>query len=375
MTDSKKRVAELDAEIGAIDRAILQQLEARARLSKVRRNELEGQPLPVDVGEGAWLEGLCAVASGDVPPESIRQIFRPIRALARSIEEPVRVAYLAPEGGLCQQAAESYFGAGASWVEAASTERVLGQVTRGRASFAVFPFESSLDGLNQQAITALAETPLVLVGQRELRLQYDLVSRSTEPARVERLYGTAAALAACDTLIERDLPMAEIIDVRSPLVAVRHAREDEANAAIVSQAVGRAGEVPVLRDDVADACDIRIRFGIAGKRPASRTGRDTTCLLFSVNDAPGALYGVLKHFAERHVNLRRMQARPVSGQGFGFDYVFYVELDGHVTDRALVTALEALKHSTRYLHLLGSFPSDQADLRVEAGAVVPEGSG
>ena len=99
------------------------------------------------------------------------------------------------------------------------------------------------------------------------------------------------------------------------------------------------------------------RYAIAGARPAIRSGKDTTCLLFSVDDSPGALFDVLRHFAERGVNLKKLQSRPVSGKGW--DYVFYVEVSGHVTDRPLVTALEAVKRGTKYLKVLGSFPIER----------------
>lgn len=97
-----------------------------------------------------------------------------------------------------------------------------------------------------------------------------------------------------------------------------------------------------------------MRFAIASARPAMKSGNDVTCILFSVDDQPGSLFGVLKHFAERGVNLRKLQSRPVSHPSW--DYVFYVELGAHVTERAVVTALEAIKRTTKYLKVLGSLP-------------------
>jgi chorismate mutase/prephenate dehydratase len=97
-----------------------------------------------------------------------------------------------------------------------------------------------------------------------------------------------------------------------------------------------------------------MRFAIASARPAMRSGNDVTCILFSVDDQPGSLFGVLRHFAERGVNLKKLQSRPVSHPSW--DYVFYVELGAHVTERPVVTALEAIKRTTKYLKVLGSFP-------------------
>jgi chorismate mutase/prephenate dehydratase len=122
--------------------------------------------------------------------------------------------------------------------------------------------------------------------------------------------------------------------------------------------VGRAAGLSSRRANVGDEPDLKLRHANAAARPAMRTGNDVTCLLFSVDDAPGSLFGVLKNFAERGVNLRKLQSRPVP-QG-GWDYVFYVELSAHVTDRSVTTALEAIKRTAKYLKVLGSCPSSGA---------------
>ena len=96
-----------------------------------------------------------------------------------------------------------------------------------------------------------------------------------------------------------------------------------------------------------------LRYAVAALRPASRTGRDVTALLFTASDQPGALFETLKHFAERGVNLRKIQSRPAEGEG----YLFFIELSGHITDRSLVAALEGVKKQTRTLKILGSFPA------------------
>jgi chorismate mutase/prephenate dehydratase len=136
---------------------------------------------------------------------------------------------------------------------------------------------------------------------------------------------------------------------------VELAKEEPRAGAIVPERVGRAAGLESRRANVGDAPDLRIRYAIASARPAVKTGNDITFLLFSVDDSPGSLFGVLRHFAERGVNLRKLQSRPVA-QG-SWDYVFYVELGAHLTDRSVTTALEAIKRTTKYLKVLGSCPA------------------
>jgi chorismate mutase / prephenate dehydratase len=357
MEDKKRQIAELRERIAAVDVQIREQLEARARLSREIYALLEGEaPLP-ELTERDWLKGIEAQASGDLACEELSAIFSRIRASARALEQPARVAYVGPEGGFCHELSRGYFGASATFIECATTAEALEHVVRGRAVHAVFPFESSVDGLALGSIRALESTDLVLVADRNSIASYDLMSQTTNLADIDKVYATAVAHAGCELFLDRELPSVTVIDVRTPLVAAQLATDDRGSAAIVSERAGRAAGLELVRRNIGDAAEVRVRYAIAGARPAMRTGHDTTCLLFSVDDAPGALFGVLRHFAERGINLKKLQSRPVHETGW--DYVFYVEVTGHVTDRPVVTALEAVKRVTKYLRVLGSFPSGE----------------
>lgn len=352
MADPNREVAELRERIAVLDKQLLDLLESRAKLSREIHARAEGTS--IDVGEREWREKLVAASSGAMPAASLHAILSEIGAAARAIEQPVTVSYVGPEGGFCHHAAAGYFGAPANLFSAPTVKDALEEVTRGRAACAVFPFESSTDGLVQASVTALAETDLVLVGERVSQATYDLANQSGEIAEIEKVYATAMARAACERFLDTDLPRASIIDVRSPAVAVELSREEATSAAIVPERTARTAGLKTARANVGDDADVKVRYRIASARPAIRSGNDVTCLLFSVDDAPASLFGVLKHFAERGVNLRKLQSRPV--QRGNFDYVFYVELSAHLTERPVVTALEAIKRNTKYLKVLGSFP-------------------
>jgi len=352
MTDAKE-VAALREKIAVLDREILERLDQRAKISK-RIHGLAETGSSIDVNESEWLNGLVAQSSGELPQQSLRAIFGEIRAAARSLEQPARVAYVAPDGGFCHRTALAHFGAAMTGISSPSVTEALDEVVRGRAAYAVFPYESSVDGLIQPSVSALAKTELVLVAERVTPATFHLMSRGVAAADIEKVYATAHAHAACQRFIDTELPRASVIDVRAPVVAAELASEESLSAAIVPEATGRAAGLESLRENVADDSDLLMRFAIASARPAIKSGNDVTCVLFSVDDQPGSLFGVIKHFAERGVNLRKLQSRPISHSTW--DYVFYVELGAHVTERAVVTALEAIKRTTKYLKVLGSFP-------------------
>ncbi|MES1176456.1 MAG: prephenate dehydratase domain-containing protein [Myxococcales bacterium] len=351
--DVKREVSEFREQIAKLDEEIVQRLDARARISRDIHNRIETDP-SADVNEKEWLDHLVSLSNGELPAENLRSILLQIRASARGIEQPARVAYLGPEGSFCYHMALGYFGPGASFIESASVEELLEEVVRGRAAYAAFPFESSVDGLVQPSITALSQTDLVIVAERSLATPHQLMSRASAVSDIEKVYATAATRVCCSRFLDKELPRASVIDVRSPVVAAALAAEESNAAAIVPEPSGKSAGLALLRDNVDDMPDVKLRYCVASQRPASRSGSDVTCLLFSVDDSAGALFDVLKHFAERGINVKKLHSRPVPRETWS--YVFYVEIGGHVTERQVVTALEAVKRSTKYLRVLGSFP-------------------
>jgi chorismate mutase/prephenate dehydratase len=353
--DPKARLGEIRTHMGELDRKLVTVLEERAKLSKEVRAlaEAAGAPAEIDRDAARLVDEL---PEGELPKEALRTILAQVAATSRGLERPVRVAYVGQEGGFCNHMARTHFGAATPLVECATVADGLEEVRRQRAGFCVFAFDSSVDGLVLPAVSALAETDLVLVAERTLPVMLCLMNPAGDGAGVERVYSTSADHARSERFRKRDYPRAAALDERSPVEAARRAARDPGSAAVIPEACGRELGLEVVKENVGDEPELRWRYGIAGLRPASRSGNDTTCLLFSLDDAPGTLFQVLRHFAERGINLKKIQSRPV--RGASWDYIFYVEVAGHVTDRAVVTAMEAVKGSTKYLKLLGSFPTE-----------------
>jgi chorismate mutase/prephenate dehydratase len=352
---SKERLSAIRSQMAELDKQLVRLLEERAKSSKEIRSLAETGAVPAEA-ERDTLRFLDDLPEGDLPKESLRAILAQVAASSRALERPVRVAYVGPDGGFCHQMGRTHFGANATLIETSTVADALEEVLRQRAAFCVFPFDSSVEGLSLPAVSALAETDLVLVGERTLPAMLCLMNASGAGNEITRVYSTSAGHATSERFRKREYPRATVVDIRSPSEAARCAKDDPEGAAVIPEACGIEAGLRVAKENVGDEPELRRRYGVVGTRPASRSGRDTTCLLFSLDDTPGTLFQVLGHFAERGINLKKLQSRPV--RGASWDYVFYVEVNGHVTDRAVVTALEAVKGSTKYLKLLGSFPSE-----------------
>jgi chorismate mutase/prephenate dehydratase len=318
------------------DADILLGLRRRARLAR-RVGELGQPPGSTAAMEREQMAMLEQMAGDELPIEVMRSVFREIHAATSSLERPARVAYVGPEGGFCHLAAQLHFGAGATFAIVDAAEVAIDEVRRKRADFAVFPFESSTEGPLAASVGALSASELALSAKIEVAARLSLMNKSGPGAEIQKVYAHAADRIASQRCLA-ELPGAVVIEARSPAAACQMCLEDPTGAAIVPQATGERAGLAVVQLNVSDRADQRVRYGLASARPSQRSGTDTTGLLFAVNDEPGALFDVLKHFAERGINLKTIQTQPMSGEDW--NRLFYIEVSGHVTDRAVITALE-----------------------------------
>jgi chorismate mutase/prephenate dehydratase len=353
MTDRRREVEDLRRQMAEADAEILRGLQRRAKIARQIGGLGIGAPAS-PVIEREQLALLEKAAADDLPGEVVRAVFLEIRAATASLERPARVAYADREGGFAHIVAERQFGMTATFVPSESSELAIEEVTRQRADFAVIPFESSVEGPLQASIEVLSATELSLSAKIEIAANLSIMGKASHGSEIDKVYVYGPDRVACQKYITEN-PGVAVVDVRSPLAACQMCLQDPTGAAIVAEAVGlRAGLVPI-QTNVNDLADLRIRYGVISNRPTQRSGTDTTALIFGVHDAPGALFDVLKHFAERGINLETIHSRPKKGENW--NYLFYVEVSGHVTDRSVVTALEEIKRGTRLLKVLGSYPS------------------
>lgn len=355
VTDPKRELDDLRREMAELDVQILRVLEKRARMAR-RAGELRGAaPATLPVHERDQLRALEALAQEELPAGMVSSVLREVHAATLGLEQPIRAAFVGPEGSFGDLAARKELGNQAQLVAVDGATEAFDEVARKRAEYAVVPFESSTEGPVQATIVALTGSPLMVVAVTEIDAVLSLMSKTGNLGDIEKLYAHTADRNASSRYLRATLPRVTVLDVRSPALACQLAQDDHGAAALVPEAFGLAQGLVPIQSNVADRADLRIRYAIVSPRPTSRTGADTTAFVFSVHDQPGALFEALQHFAERGVNLRTIHSRPMPGETWS--YLFYVEVSGHVSDRPVVTALEAVKRQTRFLKVLGSYPS------------------
>jgi chorismate mutase/prephenate dehydratase len=352
--DPTTKQKELENRLLEIDQDLLRGIERRAKIAHDLAKLRTGTARFAPIAGGAHLDALERSVTSPFPAAAVRPLFTAIDAACRVYEVAPRVAFAGADGDFGWIAAQTHFGLNAELVRVDSTAVAIEEVSRSRADFAVVPYESLKDGPIFPTIQAIAGADLKLIGERELAQALSLVNASGNPADIRKVYASPHDHASCAIYLEAHHADLFVHDVKSPFVACEMAAEDPSSGAIVPRGFVGQKDLRVARENIGDEGEARIRYGIVGRLPAPRSGADATALLFSVHDRPGALHAILAHFKERNCNLRRIQSRPVPGEGW--EYLFYVEVSGHMTDRSLVAAIEGVKREAKMLKILGSFP-------------------
>ncbi len=355
MTDHKREVERLRHEVVQIDDQLLSLIEKRGRAARAIGELVKGEAPALPVRDRAFIEALVGRSKGDVAPEALRAIFRDIQAACVGLELTVRVAVIGPEGGAGHAAAREQFGLSAACIMTGTAEEALEAVARQRAEFALLPYETTADGPVLATIHALTEHDLRIGLVREVAPSLHLFSQSGKLHEVARVYATAADRSLASKSLA-ELPQVVLLDAKSPLIACELAAGDPTAAALASEAVGAVLGLEVARRSMLDDSHGRVRYAVVGPRPSPRTGDDRTALVFSLADAPGALFDVLRQFADHGVNLSRIQSRPAQGDGWA--YLFFLEVIGHATDRQIVSAFEGVKRQAKFFKVLGSYPAN-----------------
>ncbi|MBX3263618.1 MAG: chorismate mutase [Labilithrix sp.] len=353
MTDKRREVEELRQEIGKIDAQLLTALERRAKLSK-RVGELrKSMTAPPALPDRGQIEELVRKSAGDIPHAALREIFREIFATCFSLEQPVVVAYCGLDGGFAHAAARGRFGVAAEYLGVGTVAATIDEVNRQRANYAVVPFETRDDGLLASTIAALTESDAKVVGAFELVLNLQVASKASSLAEIEKVYAIAKDRAQCQRFLATEMPGAQVLDVKTPLGACQLAAADPRAAALVHEGFTAEFALETIKRNVRDDGDERVRYAIIGTRPSSRTGSDLTGLVVAVKDSPGALHEILRQFAERGVNLTKIQSRPTQGESW--QYLFFIEVQGHATDRPIIGAIEEVRRLSKFFKVLGSY--------------------
>ncbi len=343
--------------IDELDRQLLGLLSQRAALAidigRAKRDA--GAPVFVPEREQDILDELTRLNPGPLPAAAIRAIWSEILSASRSLQRPFHVAYLGPAGTNTHAAALRYFGRSATYAPARGVPDVFRDVECGRAEVGVVPIENSTEGVVNHTLDGLIDSELLICGEISLEIHHSLLSRARELGEVKRVLSHPQALAQCREWLDRHLPHAEVVEAASTALAAEQATADVSSAAVASELAGQLYGLPVLHERIEDHANNVTRFVVIGRHAAARTGRDKTSILFSIRDEVGTLHRILEPFAAARLNLTKIESRPTRRRPW--EYVFFVDFEGHRDDPLTQGVLAAVRERCMFLKVLGSYPA------------------
>lgn len=268
-----------------------------------------------------------------------------------------RWAFLGPVGTFSEEALYSLGEPDIEPVACATIPEVFEAVERGLADAGIVPIENSIEGSVPATLDTLAfDTSLEIQRELVLDIHHSLVAApGTKLADVVSIVAHPQASGQCRRWIDRHLPGRPISAANSNAEAVQTAVATPGVAALGPALAAKLYGGEVLVTAVEDYAGNQTRFVVLGRGLKPHTGKDKTSLaLFMRADRPGTLHMILGEFVYGGINLTKIQSRPTKRQ-LG-DYMFFIDLEGHVDDENVRTALDCLRLKLRTVKVLGSYP-------------------
>lgn len=363
MSDPKARLLQARDEIDALDVQIQQLISNRAKVAQdIARIKQDAG----DVGdfyrpsrEAEVLRRVMARNEGPLTDENLARLMREIMSACLSLESPLTVAYLGPEGTYTQAAVNKHFGNAVRTRPLAAIDEIFRDVEAGNSDYGVVPIENSSEGVVSHTLDLFTASPLRICGEVTLAIHHHLLSDLDSTDGMTKVLAHPQSLAQCRNWLQNRLPGAEQVPTPSNADAARKVAQNAGQgwAAIAGKAAAELYGLHIAAANIEDHADNTTRFLIIGRQNTQPTDNDMTsfvCSAKSGSDRPGALYELLKPFSDAGVNMTRIESRP-SRRG-NWNYNFFIDVVGHADDEPLASTFKQVEQNADFFKVLGSYP-------------------
>lgn len=343
-------------EIDDIDKEIVRLINERTErvLSVGEYKKKEGIKVYSPEREKLIQKKIQDLNEGQFPNKALISIYREIISASRNLEEKQKVAYLGPEATYSHAACLEFFGSSTDNIPLPRISDVFLEVEREKVDYGIVPVENSYEGLVTYTLDMFLDSPLKICSETLYRVRHCLLGNIDNLSQIKKLYAHPQALAQCRLWIESNLPHVERVETSSTSKGASIAAWDKYSAAIGSEAAALIHDLYVIAKNIEDVPENYTRFLIIGKQDCKPTGNDKTSILCKIQDKPGALLGILKPFADRSINLTKIESRPSKRKVW--DYVFFIDIDGHIQDVTITQAIKDVEQFCTEVKILGSYP-------------------
>ncbi len=351
-------LTELRDRIDSLDKQILELINQRAQcameVARTKMSEGEAGTFYRPDREAEVLRRIKALNPGPLSDDTAVRFFREIMSACLALEKPLEVAFLGPSGTFTQQAALKHFGHAVNVVPVVTINDIFDEVEKGHCQFGVVPVENSTEGVISHTLDRFMSSSLQICGEVEIRVHQNLMGKIHDLSEINEVFSHQQSLAQCQHWLNNHLPGVQCTAVSSNAEAARMAADTPGKAAIAGVVAAELYELNILFSNVEDDHNNTTRFIVIGQQVSAPTGNDKTSVVVSTGNKPGALHLILQPFAAYGIGLSRIESRPSKKQLW--EYVFFIDIDGHSRDKGVADALESLQSSANMVKILGSYP-------------------
>jgi prephenate dehydratase len=263
-----------------------------------------------------------------------------------------RVAFQGEPGAYSEMATIQYF-RNSNLVPMKSLQDVFDGLRNGDVEFGVVPIENSIEGSVNETYDLLLDTNFVVSGEIYQRVRHCLIVNKGGDSNIRTVYSHPQALAQCRHYLQgRNLATVAAYDTAGAVKMIKQ-KKNMKLAAIASRRAAELYEMDILEEGIEDSKNNFTRFLIMSEIRTKPTGRDGTSMIFSVKHIPGALFSILEEFANRNINLTKIESRPKKEKPW--EYNFYVDFEGHIDNKIINVAVESIKKKAAFIKILGSY--------------------
>ncbi len=347
----RQQIDDIDLQI---QRLLNKRTEMAQEVANIKMTNGEASDFYRPEREAKILRTVMERNTGPLDSKEVARIFREIMSACLAAEKPLEVAYLGPEGSFTQAATLKQFGGSINLQPMTTIADVFHAVESDNASYGVVPVENSTEGMVSHTLDRFLTTPLKINGEVSLRIHHYLLSKSKNIADIKSVYAHPQALAQCRNWLVENLPEADLIPVTSNSEAAKMVADTPNAAAIAANRAAEIYQLETLASNIEDEANNTTRFLVIGRQDVGASGNDKTALLVSTKNQPGALFKLLQPLAESGITMSRIESRPA--RTGVWEYVFFIDIDGHHCDEAVAEALQKLEQASSMCRVLGSYP-------------------
>jgi len=280
--------------------------------------------------------------------------------LHKRIKNEKIVAFQGEVGAYSEEAALEFFGVGENikMVSCQFFKDVFELVEKGKADYGIIPIENCLEGSVGQNYDLLLKSKLKIFGEKVLRIHHSLIAKKDVKINsIKRVFSHPQALGQCREFLEKiRVEMMPVYDTAGSVKMIKEMGCEDC-AAIASERAAHIYEMKILKKGIETNIYNYTRFLIISKKVKKKTGKDKTSIVFSTKHIPGALFKAMEGLAKREINLTKIESRPIHGKQW--EYNFYIDFEGHLTEKRIQEALKDLKKNAIFLKILGSYPQNR----------------